>query len=93
VAAANSGISVNPGQEVEIRAAGQLRNGPLRSHVRSPDAMRIAIGQVGKPPLQVLPENDVVRFRAENAGFLFVGIFDQSVKDNSGELAVEVTVR
>jgi hypothetical protein len=93
VAAANTGILVDQGQEVEIRAAGQWRNGPLRSHVRGPDALRIAIGQAGKPPLQVLPGKDVVKFRAESRGLLFLGIFDQSVNDNSGELTVEVTVR
>ena len=34
-----------------------------------------------------------VRFRVEHPGLLFLGICDHSIRDNSGELAVDVEVR
>ena len=86
-------IAVRPGQEVVVRAAGTWRHGPFARHVGGPEHLRIAVGELGRPPRQWVVGAETVRFRVEQPGRLFLGISDRSTKDNSGELTVDVDIR
>ncbi len=90
---AGTGIRVRAGQRVVIRATGKVVIGPFADHVCGPERMVIAIGEAGKSALQRVSGGKSVDFQASHDGELFLGVYDTSPRDNSGELRVVVEVR
>jgi len=91
-AGAKTNVWITKGQTVAITATGRVKIGPFKRHNLGPEALNVAIGEVGKMPLQLFAGKDI-RFRATHSGFLFLGLDDGPTRDNSGSLVVEVNVR
>jgi hypothetical protein len=54
------------------------------------EVLVIAIGEVGKPPLQRIQGEATVEFTAKEAGGIFLGIRDRYATKDSGQIAVTI---
>ena len=89
---ASTGLQVTKGQKITVTVSGTVRLGINDRKDKGPDELVIAIGNVGKPPLQQIPGGKRIEFTAEHPGGVFLGIRGRSSLANSGEFVVTISV-